>query len=174
MTPSHSISQQRQQPSIAPHMQPARPPPSKRPRWQRALLWGVALPISATISLGVIKGFVSPSDEDEQAQQAPEAVFAHVDGMWQAYEDNEVRADQIYKGKRVTIVGIVSDISSTIFDGAAVTLRGDVGRRHVRATMRDSAKDEVAKLNKGQQITLQCTGRGKVLGEPQLGNCTVR
>lgn len=177
-TPQHFPPQQQ----VASHQAPAWPPPQKkRPLWQRLLFWGVLFPPLAIMSLGMIVSLIralSGSDgktkSETISESAPEYAYANVDRLWTAYDDNEVKADQLFKGKRVVVTGTVSDISTGLFgNDAIVHLRSDDRRHRASATMKDSAKDAVANFSKGQQVRLVCLGRGKTLGDPHLSECIV-
>lgn len=90
-----------------------------------------------------------------------------------AYQGNEVAADEKYKGKRLWAVGNVAAIEKDAFDGIVVRLAVAGTLLGVHAKMKDSEKATVAKLSKGNEIVLDCTGAGMVIGTPMLDDCGV-
>lgn len=94
--------------------------------------------------------------------------------MINTYEDNEVRADAIYKGKTLKVTGIVHSISSDINDKAIVHLapKGDeYAFTSVHASGDRNFHNQAINLSKGTMITIICIGDGEVLGSPLLKNC---
>ena len=94
--------------------------------------------------------------------------------MINTYEDNEVRADAIYKGKTLKVTGIVHSISSDISDKAVVHLapKGDVyALTSVHASGDAAFHNQAINLKKGAMITIICIGNGEVLGSPMLKDC---
>lgn len=80
-----------------------------------------------------------------------------------AYEDNEVNADKQYKDKMVNVTGKIVDIS-VVLGNTAVTLSDgkDFSLNLVHCSFKDQAEiDKVAKLKKGETITIN----GKVEGK---------
>lgn len=94
--------------------------------------------------------------------------------MINTYEDNEVRADAIYKGKVLKVTGIVHSISSDLTDNAVVHLapKGDeYAFTSVYASGDNKFHNQAINLRKGTMITIICIGDGEVLGSPLLKNC---
>ena len=76
----------------------------------------------------------------------------------QTYQDNEVRADENYKGKRFYVEGIVGDIKKDIMDNIYVTLQGSKMFREVQCYFDDKAT--ASRLEKGMEVTFlgECDG----------------
>lgn len=90
-----------------------------------------------------------------------------------AYEDNEVAADQKYNGKTLLVTGKIGSID-TILDHTSVTLKGkDLSIVSVQCFVGDSQKNAVAALHKGQTITVQGTCDGKGLNV-EIKDCVVK
>jgi len=68
------------------------------------------------------------------------------------YSDNEIAADDRYKGKILQVSGTIRDIGNDIMDDAYVSLAGDGYYGNVQCFFSD--KSVVANLKKGQQITV--------------------
>jgi hypothetical protein len=95
--------------------------------------------------------------------------------LFKAYDGNEVSADDTYKGKRVRVSGTVSAIDKDLFDRIIVRLTGgdSYGINTVDATVLPSEKSAAAHLSKRQAVVLVCTVHGKLVGSPQLDDCTI-
>lgn len=76
------------------------------------------------------------------------------------YDANEVAADQAYKGKALRVTGTVEDIGKDITDSIYVTLATGHSVRTVQVFFDDEHTDAVAKLGKGDEVTVQgeCMG----------------
>lgn len=84
-----------------------------------------------------------------------------VDTLIKDYEDNEIAADKIYKNKRYEITGPVDNISE-VLGSVSVTLSNDeFAITAVRLNLKDKDKDHIAKLKKGEEITIIGTIEGK-------------
>jgi len=90
--------------------------------------------------------------------------------LFQAYSDNEVKADQNYKGKNFHVVGYIDDIGKDILDDIYVTLKSDELIFGVQCYIRD--EDVVASLKKGMKVTVWGTCNGK-LGNVFMKNCEI-
>lgn len=87
------------------------------------------------------------------------------------YEDNEVAADNKFKGKKIRITGIVESINKDIGGGVFLALKGNKIFGGLSASMAKESASETAELRKGQKIELFCTGRGMILTSVMVGNC---
>ncbi len=94
--------------------------------------------------------------------------------LWNAYQGNEVSADEAYKGKKLLVSGTVASIEKGPLGGIVVRLATPNEFIPVDASLEDSEKSKAGKLTKGDDIKLLCAGNGMVIGRPQLGDCTVR
>ena len=87
------------------------------------------------------------------------------------YDDNEVAADQKYKGKILEVSGIVASIDSSVSDQAIVQLVGKNEFQTVSTQGNNDFTQYATTLKKGQNVVLICKGDGEVIGFPQLKNC---
>jgi hypothetical protein len=94
--------------------------------------------------------------------------------VYAAYESNEVRADQIFKGRKVRLSGYVRDIGTGLFGEPIIYLDvGDTFRSvHARTPRDELSRDGAARLEKGDFVRLVCTGSGVSIGSPQFRDCT--
>lgn len=105
----------------------------------------------------------------------PEATITSVE-FSKAYSDNEVAADAKYKGKLIEVSGKVSGVDNGTFDNGMIVKLSD-GQYDFSSTMcymKESEKDKVLNLKKGQQVTLIGTGDSATLKSPVLKNCVVK
>lgn len=79
-----------------------------------------------------------------------------------AYENNEVAADERFKGKIIQVSGIVDDIGKDIMDTIYVTLSagGEYSFSSVQCFFADSHTSDAASLSKGDYVTIKgkCDG----------------
>jgi len=93
-----------------------------------------------------------------------------------AYEENEVAADEKYKGKMLEASGKITSIDNGIADNELIVRLSD-GKYDMSTTscyMNASEKEKVVALKKGQQVTLIGEGNSATLGSPVLKECTVK
>lgn len=82
----------------------------------------------------------------------------HTAAMVSAYEANPIKADSIYKGKNVGVVGRIKDIGRDVLDRPYL----DLGK--ITAYFPISAEPEIAKLRKGQEVKIRGKCQGDFLG----------
>jgi hypothetical protein len=88
------------------------------------------------------------------------------------YSANEVAADNKYKGKRVAVTGVVTQISKDIADEIFIVLStGDNPFEGVQAYLGKGTATEAAKLSKGQKVGLVCSVDGMMVGHVVLRDC---
>ena len=85
--------------------------------------------------------------------------------LLQAYKDNEVRADPVYKGMRVRMTGFVGevkrDITHTIYVTVGTGDRGEIPT--AQCFFSDARANEVAALKRGDKVTVDCTCKGLMM-----------
>lgn len=146
----------------------------------------VISPIIYFIGLAIMAAAVTApaySEYTEKAQAAQEAmadtestadegaITVTARQLFQAYEANEVAADQQYKGKQLAVEGSVSGISKDAFDGIFIELNTGNEFQSVHAT--GLPEETASQLSKGDRISLACVGDGMLVGSPMLSDCTI-
>lgn len=114
--------------------------------------------------------FAVPTEATESAIE----IETTAEKMIATYKANEVKGDAIYKDKRIKIVGTVDSISSGLSDKATVLLssgKKEFSFTNVHASGDSDFHNRAINLNKGDVITLVCTGDGEVIGSPFLKDC---
>lgn len=121
-------------------------------------------------------GSTSSSADASKAQApaqpaAPPPLFS-AEQIAAAYAENTVAADQALKGKRFRVQGVVADIATDFMGDPYLMLRG--GQNEFMEPHFGFGKDDIqalAQLRKGDQVTLECTGRGDVAKTPMSDTC---
>lgn len=106
-----------------------------------------------------------------QPEEKPIAVDA-VD-LWNEYDENEVSADQKYKNKQLEVTGKIDDIGKDIFDSIYITLKTDDMIGSVQVYFSDKDAESVAKLAKGDKVTVVGKGSGKSLTNVIIKKATI-
>ncbi|MDO4302102.1 MAG: hypothetical protein Q4D26_12035 [Clostridia bacterium] len=110
----------------------------------------------------------------EAVTEAP-AISISAEDLMSAYESNEVSADKQYKDQKLSVTGVVDNIS-TVLDQTTVTLtNGDeFAFTGVRCYFDDEGEiDKVANLSKGTTITVEGTCDGYTI-EPVMKDCIIK
>ena len=130
-----------------------------------------------SIFLFIIIGFGS-LDEFENLDQNPKvtsdsnpSVTISASKLYKEYNENEIAADEKYKGKIIEVTGVIRDIGNDIMDNAYITLVGDEYFGDIQCYFNE--KSVVAKLSKGKRITVigSCSG---LMMNVQINNCIVK
>lgn len=87
--------------------------------------------------------------------------------LYTAYEQNEISADNKYKGKKLAVTGVIKDIGNDVLNNSYITLKTDNLFGSVQCFLN---KKDVAKLSKGANVTIigKCTG---LFGTVGLKDC---
>jgi len=92
--------------------------------------------------------------------------------LYRAYDSNQVLADENYKGKKLGITGVVSDIGKDILENPYVTLSADY-LDNVNCYFDDDNIKIISKLRKGQKITIIGNCSGRTLTDVVIQDCKV-
>lgn len=93
-----------------------------------------------------------------------------------AYSDNEVSADEKYKGKALEVSGKIVSIDNGISDKEMVVRLSDGASDFNSSTcyMKSSEREKVLAFKKGQSIILIGTGSSATLKSPVIKDCIVK
>ena len=106
-----------------------------------------------TIIIFSFLGFASLEDDAPSIDSGTEPVLSvNSKTLYKDYSDNEIAADDKYKGKIIQVNGTIRDIGNDIMDDAYVTLIGDEFFGDIQCYFND--KSNVVDLKKGQRITV--------------------
>jgi hypothetical protein len=97
------------------------------------------------------------SSETQAPAEVPPIVVSAKD-LVKAYKENELAADEKYRGKKLQVAGKITGIAS-VLSSIQVDLQGK-DFVTVKCSFPEERKAEVAKLKNGQNVTLLGTGDG--------------
>jgi hypothetical protein len=109
--------------------------------------------------------------EQEISTQEPE-ISITASQLYKEYEANGVAADQKYKGKVLSVSGVVNNIDRDILDKIYVTIKGDEYFGDIQCYFAESHVNAAAQLSKGQKITVKGKCDGKLVNV-KLDGCTM-
>ena len=118
----------------------------------------------------------SVSNENSNKKQMEPELSISATELINAYKENEVKADKMYKGKIVEVNGIVDGIDSDMDDKAVVRLSdGDEFSIYtVSCRIDDENQDKACELEKGQNVTIVGEADGEVIGMPFIKDCKIK
>jgi hypothetical protein len=94
--------------------------------------------------------------------------------LYAAYKDNEIAADQIYKGKILEVSGTVGRIRKDFADNAILELMTQNQFESVDAYLKADSVSFAATLSPGNSVTVLCRGAGLMIGSPMLKDCSIK
>lgn len=104
---------------------------------------------------------------------APESIRAVE--LFAAYYENEVAADQRFKGRRLIVTGQVKDIGKDITDTAYLMLGDNPDiLRGTQAFFPATEASGLVRLKRGATVELECVVAGKALTNVILQGCSLR
>ncbi len=92
--------------------------------------------------------------------------------LQQAYEMNEVKADEVLKGKYLTVKGIVERVAKDILNQPYVTLKTD-GLMGIQCTFSEANAGMVMDLLPGQKVAILGRCEGRTIGIVSLDDCSI-
>ena len=115
------------------------------------------------------------TENSNKKQMEPELNISATE-LINAYKENEVKADKMYKGKIVEVNGIVDAIDSGIDDKAIVILSdGDeFSFDNVQCCIDNDNQDKACELKKGQNVTIVGRADGEIAGTPFIKDCKIK
>ncbi len=103
----------------------------------------------------------SRREEPLQPAPAPNATAMHAAALVKEFESNEVRANQLYVGKRVRIFGTVNSIEVDKGGRIVLTFKSSVSTyKNARCYFNKSQSSRVAAINAHQEATVEGIVRG--------------
>ena len=115
------------------------------------------------------------TENSNKKQMEPELNISATE-LINAYKENEIKADKMYKGKIVEVNGIVDAIDSGIDDKAIVILSdGDeFSFDNVQCCIDDENQDKACELKKGENVTIIGKADGEIAGQPCIKDCKIK
>ena len=149
---------------------------ASRPWFKKKRFWLLAAPAVLVVAGVLGGGEREPSSSQagqnpaasQHADDAPSAqtpIVVTADKMITDLQENALTASDTYKGKRVTITGVVSNIDAS---GAYINVRGknEFELSSIQVNLQDEQRDAVSGLSVGDKVkaTGQVTDVGEVMG----------
>ena len=118
----------------------------------------------------------SASNENSNKKQMEPELSISAAELINAYKENEVKADKMYKDKIVEVNGIVDAVDSGIDDKAVVRLSdGDeFSFYNVHCYIDDENQDKACELKKGENVTIIGKEDGEIAGQPCIKDCKIK
>ena len=105
----------------------------------------------------------------------PAAINAKISpaALFKAFSDNEIRANSLYRGKPIALVGKITDIKESPMGYPELEFAiGNHGFNKVVCQFPKSALEQIAELTKGKQVVIIGTVKGLTLGvQVNVDNC---
>lgn len=115
-------------------------------------------------------------NKQETQKTAVEKITITSAELAKAYSDNEVSADDKYKGKLLEVSGKITGIDNGISDNEMVVRLTDGASdfNSVTCYMKSSEREKVLAFKKGQTTILIGTGSSATLSSPVVKDCLVK
>ncbi|QBP10129.1 OB-fold protein [Cupriavidus metallidurans] len=121
-------------------------------------------------------GTADPEAPSVNTTPAEPPVQVTANDLLNAYKENEIAANQKYKGKQLILKARISSIEAGMGDEPylVLTAGSEFEFSRPQAHLARGQDAAAAALKKGQQVTLQCIGNSEVAGTPMLKDCRVQ
>jgi hypothetical protein len=91
--------------------------------------------------------------------------------LFRDYEENEVAADNLYKGQRLRVTGRLVSVERDYEGRPVLHLVSGNPIFMTLATLNKADIPAAAQLKKGEQVVVRCIGAGREMRMPQLERC---
>ncbi len=132
-----------------------------------------------TLSAGVLAIFIilggGSLDTDGDAEKISVATPDYVlsaNKLFKEYDKNSVAADAKYEDKIVVVSGTIQSIGKDITDTAYLVIGGSGFLDGVQCTLPRGQEGLVARVSKGQYVTLKGKVSGQIMGNVLVNNCS--
>lgn len=115
---------------------------------------------------------VSPTESESEEEISIPPIKISALQLSEEYNANKIAADQKYKDRILEVSGVINSIDKDILNTPYITLRGqEFSLFGVQCMFDKSQEDKLAKLIKGQSITITGKVSGELIGNIILRNC---
>ena len=132
-----------------------------------------------TLSAGVLAIFIilggGSLETDQGAEKISVATPDYVlsaNTLFKEYDKNSVAADAKYEDKIVVVSGTIQSIGKDIMDTAYLVIGGSGFLDGVQCMLPRGQEDLVARVSKGQYVTLKGKVSGQIMGNVIVTNCS--
>ena len=129
---------------------------------------------AAALTIFIILGAGS-LDTDEGAEKISAATPDYVlsaDKLFKEYDRNSVAADAKYEDKIVKVSGTIQSIGKDIMDTAYLVIGGSGFLDGVQCMLPRGQEGLIARVSKGQYVTLKGKVSGQIMGNVIVNNCS--
>ena len=132
------------------------------------MLKNIGIGILVLIVIGIIFGENETQEnpaktEGKSSSKKVEVIEITSINLSKEYEQNEISADNKYKGKFVEVSGQIDDIGKDILDDMYITLKGSNFMNGVQVYFDDGDGNIVASLSKNTRVTVVCKVDGLMM-----------
>ncbi len=117
-------------------------------------------------------GSIDTEEDTKKVQSQAPSYRLSANQLYSEYEANEVAADSKYKGRVVVVSGTIQDIGKDIMDDAYIVIGGEGFLDGVQCMFTKGQQSSVARLSKGQHVTVKGEVSGKMFGNVLVNKCT--
>ena len=139
----------------------------------RKWLWIVLAVIGLLIIMAMAGGDDTEAGGTATATPSEPAMNVSSVELAQAYETNEMAAQQQYGDRSLAVTGTVQGIDLDLMDEPVLMLNGTNEFMNVQAKLADESHQAAASISKGDEVTVTCTELTEIMGTPMLDGCTV-
>ena len=132
-----------------------------------------------TLSAGVLAIFIilggGSLDTDGDAEKISVATPDYVlsaNKLFKEYDKNSVAADAKYEDKIVVVSGTIQSIGKDIMDTAYLVIGGSGFLDGVQCMLPSGQEGLIARVSKGQYVTLKGRVSGQIMGNVIVNNCS--
>lgn len=106
-----------------------------------------------------------------------EKIIVPVKNLISDYKDNEVAADEKYRGKLLDVSGVIYGITNGITDDEMIINIGtgeEYAFDYAYCYVKPSEKDKVLSLKKGDAVSMEGLGDNSTIGSPVIKDCVIK
>jgi type IV secretory pathway VirB9-like protein len=115
---------------------------------------------------------INASEQPAEQTEATRPLKVSAMKLYADYRSNEVAADNVYKGRLLAVQGIVVSINKDFLDKVYVELAAPDEIESVQAHLGEGNESNAAALQRGESVSLLCTGGGMIISSPMLEKCS--
>jgi hypothetical protein len=107
----------------------------------------------------------------EAASKRASAIKVTASQLFEAYQANEMAAQQSYGGRTIEVTGQIDGVDLDISDNPVIKLRTSNQFMPVSIYLIDDRKSAAAAYNKGEKASFLCEDVSEVISMPQVKEC---
>lgn len=114
----------------------------------------------------------SETQSSKASSKTEEIIDVDYNVLYDEYKENEIAADQKYKGKKLKLTGQISRIGQDIINTPYIIIEVKTFDG-IRLDFKSSEKEKLANLSTGQTITVIGKCKGKIILDVNLEDCVI-